>query len=280
MKRIIFISLFVVSAIFGSAQININVFTPEDLQPGKSCDTLRYLITYDMAYVEDTLQVPVKPIHETMLLEIGRKVTAFYSYDAFRSDSINAELLSRGATQYSALGRISWRLYANYPETERSSFTEKLGLDRFVCIEAVENPQWRLCPDSSATILGYHCRLATANYKGRKWNAWYTEDIPLYYGPWKLCGLPGLVLRAYDNRNHYVFDAIGIKTADESRPIYYKGEGYEKVNRKDLDGLYRRYYSDPVGYMTADGKVTVKLQDRNGKSMAPPKGVPYNLIER
>lgn len=110
----------------GSAQTNINVFTPEDLQPGKPCDTLRYVITYDMAYVEDTLQVPMKAAHETMLLETGRKVTAFYSYDAFRSDSINAGLLSRGATQYSVLGRIPWRLYANYPETGRSSFTENL----------------------------------------------------------------------------------------------------------------------------------------------------------
>lgn len=143
----------------GSAQTNINVFTPEDLQPGKPCDTLRYVITYDMAYVEDTLQVPMKAAHETMLLETGRKVTAFYSYDAFRSDSINAGLLSRGATQYSVLGRIPWRLYTNYPETGRSSFTEKLGLDRFVCVESVEKPQWQLCPDSSATILGYPCRL-------------------------------------------------------------------------------------------------------------------------
>ena len=171
-------------------------------------------------------------------------------------------------------------MYANYPETGRSSFTEKLGLDRFVCVESVEKPQWQLCPDSSATILGYPCRLAIANYKGRLWSVWYAEDIPLYHGPWKLCGLPGLILRAYDSQRHYVFDAIGIKTADEPRPIFYKGEGYEEVNRKDLDALYRRYYSDPVGYMTAGGKVTVKMQDRSGKSVAPPKGVPYNPIER
>lgn len=271
---------FTACTILCGAQTSINVFTPKDLQPGLPCDTLRYVITYDMAYVEDTLQVPMKAAHETMLLETGRKVTAFYSYDAYRSDSINAGLLSRGATQYSVLGRIPWRLYTNYPETGRSSFTEKLGLDRFVCVESVEKPQWQLCPDSSATILGYRCRLATASYKGRKWSAWYAEDIPLYVGPWKLCGLPGLILRAYDSRRHYVFDAIGIKTADEPRPIYYKGKGYEKVSRKDLNGLYRRYYSDPVGYMAADGKVTVKVQDRSGNSVAPPKGVPYNPIER
>lgn len=131
--------LFTACTILCGAQTSIKVITPGDLQPGLPCDTLRYVITYDMAYVEDTLQVPMKAAHETMLLEMGRKVTAFYSYDAFRSDSINAGLLSRGATQYSVLGRIPWRLYINYPETGRSSFTEKLGLDRFVCVESVEN---------------------------------------------------------------------------------------------------------------------------------------------
>lgn len=122
-----------------SAQTNINVFTPEDLQPGKPCDTLRYVITYDMAYVEDTLQVPMKAAHETMLLETGRKVTAFYSYDAYRSDSINAGLLSRGATQYSVLGRIPWRLYTNYPETGRSSFTENSVLTASYALKAWKN---------------------------------------------------------------------------------------------------------------------------------------------
>lgn len=124
MKRFISIILFTACTILCSAQTSIKVVTPGELQPGLPCDTLRYVITYDMAYVEDTLQVPMKAAHETMLLETGRKVTAFYSYDAYRSDSINAGLLSRGATQYSVLGRIPWRLYTNYPETGRSSFTE------------------------------------------------------------------------------------------------------------------------------------------------------------
>lgn len=146
MKRFISIILFTACTILCSAQTSIKVVTPGELQPGLPCDTLRYVITYDMAYVEDTLQVPMKAAHETMLLEIGRKVTAFYSYDAYRSDSINAGLLSRGATQYSVLGRIPWRLYTNYPETGRSSFTEKLGLDRFVCVESVENRSGSFAP--------------------------------------------------------------------------------------------------------------------------------------
>lgn len=39
---------------------------------------------------------------------------------------------------------------------------------------------------------------ATIKFRGREYIAWYTNDIPLPYGPWKFQGLPGLILEVYD----------------------------------------------------------------------------------
>ena len=44
----------------------------------------------------------------------------------------------------------------------------------------------------------FNCILGQTNFRGRKYFAWYTPDIPVYSGPWKLNGLPGMILEAYD----------------------------------------------------------------------------------
>lgn len=54
-------------------------------------------------------------------------------------------------------------------------------------------------------IGNYSCNKASANFRGRDYTVWYTTAIPIPYGPWKLNGLPGLVLEAYDSEYKIYF---------------------------------------------------------------------------
>lgn len=277
MQRLLLSLLALLAATLGKAQID--VFTAADFEPGEPCDTARYIVYYDLRMVEDTVNAPDIAVKETMRLELGDRVSLFYSQMEYQSDSVNAVVMKNGGNSYSGGGQVKWRLYKNYPEEGKIALLERFGMDRFVCTEDYAAPLWQPVADSSAVILGYRCSLATATYKGRTWYAWYAEDIPFDAGPWKLGGLPGLILRAYDAPRHYVFDAVGMSEVAPPAPIYYKGGKYEAVSRKQLEGIRRRYFADPVGYIATNPNIKVQIRDKQGNELAAPRSVPYNSIE-
>lgn len=90
---------------------------------------------------------------------------------------------------------------------------------------------WEIVPDSTTNVLGYECVMAESDYHGRKWKAWFTPEIPVAFGPWKLRGLPGLILKAEANGG-FKFEATGIeKTEMIMHPIYKQYE-YDRTDRK------------------------------------------------
>lgn len=78
-------------------------------------------------------------------------------------------------------------------------------------------------------------RLATADFRGRHWTAWFATDIPVSDGPWKLGGLPGLILEAYDKGHQYTFTAVGLERVAEEPIVFIPCEeknGYRTVDRR------------------------------------------------
>jgi len=53
--------------------------------------------------------------------------------------------------------------------------------------------------------------------RGRSYNAWFTSEIPLPYGPWKFNGLPGLILELTDDTNSLMAIATNIKIGSMSK---------------------------------------------------------------
>lgn len=51
----------------------------------------------------------------------------------------------------------------------------------------------------------FSCQKATAKFRGRKYTAWFTPDIPISDGPWKFSGLPGMILQVSSDDNQYAF---------------------------------------------------------------------------
>ncbi len=254
------------------------IYEPDDFRELDTCDVIKYVVNYDMEYVEDVSKHPYEYKKEPMLLQIGSKATRFYSVCKYQADSINIEEIRNKGQNHGMSCGFSRMLYKNYPSLGQYAYLDKIVQARYMYQENVVEPVWQLVPDSTATIMGHNCNMAETDFCGRKWQVWYAEDIPLSEGPWKLCGLPGLILRASDTEQQYRFEIAGIRNGRANEYILYTGKNHEKISKKSLNTMYERYHGDKLAYMRSlypNAKITI--QDKNGNSIHK---TPYNPIER
>ena len=66
---------------------------------------------------------------------------------------------------------------------------------------------WQILPDTS-DFKGYKIQKAVVSFGGRQWTAWFAPDIKISDGPYKFCGLPGLILKLEDDRGDYRFSFV------------------------------------------------------------------------
>ena len=123
----------------------------------------------------------------------------------------------------------------------RMTVYDKAGsLEYGVYTEPLGEIQWEIT-DSAKTVLGYECVMATANYHGRDWTVWFAPDIPLQEGPWKICGLPGLILEASESTGQHSFVATGLEASNQAIVPIYPYQQYDKMSRIEMLRQLRNY---------------------------------------
>ena len=100
--------------------------------------------------------------------------------------------------------------------------------------------------------------------------------IPKSVGPWKLNGLPGLILEAQSEDKEHTFSAISVRKS--SSPIIVRDTEYFKTTREHFNKAVADYKSDP----TKSWKNSpLAPKDMNGKTMPIPKRkLFYNPLEK
>ncbi|WP_438967184.1 GLPGLI family protein [Flavobacterium sp.] len=72
--------------------------------------------------------------------------------------------------------------------------------EKVYLIDSLPQFKWNIIADDKINILGFQCTKATCNFRGTDIVAYFTEEIPISFGPWKFSNLPGLILEVYTEK--------------------------------------------------------------------------------
>lgn len=191
-------------------------------QTKDSIDVSKFVVAYN--YKWNTTDRNGTAVADSVKLgvQVGTKITKCKEFYSFMYNDLKEYKNKERAKEY-AEGEWSSRhhniptWFINYPEGEMRTF-DKVVPTRFTVSGKIPEISWDLRPDTM-TIAGYLCQKAEGKYAGRKWIAWFTEEIPSPVGPWKLRGLPGLIIMAQDSENIHSFSFCGLLLRQD--PITY-----------------------------------------------------------
>lgn len=167
-------------------------------------------IYYTTSHLYDTVSNSI--FTETSILFFGNGESLFRSYDYLQGieaikkkqtagQPASGMIFTRGTTS---------RYYANTANKElyrvqtNGIVSVNLPAQNYIMPEKIEKPNWQITTETKK-IAGYICQKANGMCRGRYYTVWFSADIPYPFGPWKLNGLPGLIMEAEDSHHQVVF---------------------------------------------------------------------------
>ena len=205
---------------------------------------------YDYTYVVDTLSG--KTAKDWLVLQIGKNMSKCYSYYSMQVDSIFAspdrDAILRQQINAAIGSKTEWPhkrmkayVYKNYPQG-MMTVTDGLLMQDYIYEDTLYAQNW-VIQDSSKLILGHECQKAVCQYRGHCWTAWFAMDIPITDGPWKLCGLPGLIMEATSEDNSHAFKLLGMEKVSKEPIVFSKTYvGNNKFEKTTFEKFLKEQY--------------------------------------
>lgn len=187
-----------------------------------------------------------------MYLDTSKEGSNFYSYTAYHGDSLVKADLEK---QLKATGIINIK-DGMRKDAERYSVSKiypsfkmylhnRIGRDAYKIIDD-RTVSWKISAEKEK-VGQWDTQKATANFAGREWTAWFTNDIPLQDGPYKFSGLPGLIVKLEDKTKSHVFEMKGIKKlSPQEFDAVTKPKNEISINLQQYQKLIEEYEKDPT----------------------------------
>ncbi|MDP3392602.1 GLPGLI family protein [Sediminibacterium sp.] len=206
---------------------------------------------YTFKHLRDT-SLPNSIYTEKMLLMFNNFSYKYSSYISYVDDSIsksrtsNVLDYSKNSTQTKYTRRTIEELFYFFDKNEYYFVHPWIG-DKVVIENRIDKIDWKIL-DSTKEVKGLNCALAEAKFKGRIYKAWFCPAISVNAGPWKLNGLPGLIIEAYDLSNSIQFS---LESLEKNEQLIELPKAFKKVTKKEFDQLINSIKQNPSGFINA-----------------------------
>ena len=282
MKQLLSLSAMIVAL---TANAQIGVFS-QVLDKATPVDTARYAVTYTLDYTCHP-KADVR-FNDVRTLLIGRHNVKDYSDIIHHYDSLATEQSKRGANTFSNPPGSPWQYEIMLSDRGRQAdmkYRLPIGIGVLHYSEPVPVMQWEFAADSTRTILGFECQMATVEFAGRKYSAWFTTELPLPYGPYKFGGLPGLILKIEDAEKQFLWEATAFEKSGMPIEIYqYNDE--KTCSSSEAAKTIERCYKTPNAFLLGaigGGKGRIYITGKDGKtrdaSEIEDTPIPYKSLE-
>ena len=235
----------------------------------ETVDTAQFVAVYD--YECRTQDAEGTPVTDRMQLvvQVGRTVTKSMPLSAYqRTDEITS---ADAAMEFQEAMLHMPTVWTGYPEGQ-TTVREFIFPHEYEGYEPTPDITWTLS-DDTLTVSGYLCQQATATHRGVEWHVWYTDEIPSSAGPWRLRGLPGLIVKAESEAHTFCLTELRQEaspiTVPEQRPDVQRMK-YAKLlkHRNEIYGN-RQYAKNPMYYVPdLQGSITdMSVLNHNGQQL-------------
>ncbi len=209
-------------------------------------DTAWLMVHYKFTHVRDTTNRD-QPFTENMVLLIGKSASVYRSYDGLVTDQqfkkAYAEAVAAspdGNPRINRTVRGSHAQYYQYPAAQKLLTKDVVMVNEYLIEGPMPAIDWKISGDT-ATFGGLRCQKATGHFRGRDYIVWFCPDLPVHTGPWKLNGLPGVIVDAHDTKNEVVFAFDGVEKTTPSLKI----QSIADKEEKDIPPIARDLNDDP-----------------------------------
>ena len=242
-------------------------------------------VIYSFTHARDTNNLNF-PYKEEMMLTFNANTSLYKSYTAIIEDSLMRAAIEKSVNNNENpsinVKKVTREQFYYFFNDSHRYWVLPWFRDTLAIKGEIEEIDWSITGDTKM-IAGFKSIKATCTFKGRNFEAWFCPEIPVKAGPWKLNGLPGLILEAKDDKGQVKFEFMSLRNEQTATIALPAQKTF--VTKEKFQQMQDAVKQNPAGFINAalggvsDGSGSSSFQITKMENTGKPKSSFNNPLE-